>query len=413
MEYDIALSFAGEDRTYVDQVANLLQQRGVRYFYDLHQEANLWGKDLYAYLTNIYQNQARFTVMFVSEHYAKKRWASHERQAIQARAFQEQGECILPAKFDNTEIPGLLPTIGYISLVGRSPENLVELICTKLILAGVHVKPMSASSGAKREEDSGKIEVGNTGVEVMNLQRERDKRDLELAAKIQQMLIPTDLLQESRMQTAADFLPNGQVGGDYYDVIRTGPDEYIICVADVSGHGFEAALFMSNFQAALRAILQHKQINLVQLVKDLNANVLERARGNRFLTIFIGRANLRAGTMEYLNAGHNPPMMLREEKVEELCEGSIGLGMLPELPFVTSGFVKLKDATLLCYTDGMEDQMDSQGNAFETGPIRTKLKQLADVGPRAINDALIESFKTHCGGVPYLDDILLLTCRFV
>ena len=152
MEYDIALSFAGENRTYVDQVANLLRQRGVRYFYDLHEEAKLWGKDLYEYLTNIYQQEARFTLMFVSKHYAEKRWTTHERKAAQARAFNEQGEYILPAKFDDTEIPGLLPTIGYVSLADKSPEKLVDLICTKLVSAGVGVRPKPAASIPPQDE---------------------------------------------------------------------------------------------------------------------------------------------------------------------------------------------------------------------------------------------------------------------
>jgi hypothetical protein len=135
-EFDIALSFAGEDRGYVDQVANLLRDSGVRVFYDKFEEANLWGKNLYDYLTDIYMNKAMYTIMFVSEHYAKKLWTSHERTAMQARAFQESQEYILPARFDNTNIPGVLPTTGYILLAERSPEKFVEVIHKKLINNG-------------------------------------------------------------------------------------------------------------------------------------------------------------------------------------------------------------------------------------------------------------------------------------
>lgn len=134
--YDIALSFAGEDREYVDRVANLLRQRGVRVFYDSFEEADLWGKDLYTHLSEIYRERARFTVMFISEAYARKRWTNHERMAAQARAFQEAQEYILPARFDNTDIPGVLPTVGYISLKNRSPEDFVSIITKKLISSG-------------------------------------------------------------------------------------------------------------------------------------------------------------------------------------------------------------------------------------------------------------------------------------
>ena len=135
-EFDVALSFAGEDRNYVDQVANLLRDGGVKVFYDLFEEANLWGKNLYDYLSDIYMNKALYTIMFISKPHAEKLWPTHERQAMQARAFQEHQEYILPARFDDTPIPGVLPTVGYISLAGRDPRNFVEIVQKKLINSG-------------------------------------------------------------------------------------------------------------------------------------------------------------------------------------------------------------------------------------------------------------------------------------
>ena len=131
-EYDIALSFAGEDREYVEKVANSLKSRNVNVFYDKFEEANLWGKDLYTYLIDIYQNKARYTVIFASKVYGEKLWTKHERQAAQARAFKDAEEYILPARFDDTEIPGILSTTGYISLANKSPEQLADLIVQKL-----------------------------------------------------------------------------------------------------------------------------------------------------------------------------------------------------------------------------------------------------------------------------------------
>ena len=135
-EFDVALSFAGENRDYVNQVANLLRDSGVKVFYDLFEEANLWGKNLYDYLSDVYMNKALYTIMFISDAYAEKLWPTHERQAMQARAFQESQEYILPARFDDTAIPGVLPTVGYISLAGRTPANFVETIHKKLVNSG-------------------------------------------------------------------------------------------------------------------------------------------------------------------------------------------------------------------------------------------------------------------------------------
>ncbi|AWB72203.1 TIR domain-containing protein [Vibrio cholerae] len=131
-EYEVALSFAGEDREYVDQVAKALKEQGIRVFYDTFEQASLWGKDLYTHLADVYQNKAQYTVMFISENYAKKQWTNHERTSAQARAFQENKEYILPARFDDTVIPGVPATVGYISLNGLSPEELVSFITDKL-----------------------------------------------------------------------------------------------------------------------------------------------------------------------------------------------------------------------------------------------------------------------------------------
>jgi hypothetical protein len=133
-EYDVALSYAGEDESYVDKVAWLLREKGVRVFYNGfdEQKAKLWGANLYDRLTEVYKDKATYTVMFISQHYANKLWPNHERQAAQARAFNQNSEYILPARFDNTEVPTLLPTISYIALSDMTPEELVRLILLKL-----------------------------------------------------------------------------------------------------------------------------------------------------------------------------------------------------------------------------------------------------------------------------------------
>lgn len=131
-DYDVALSFAGENRQYVDTVAEILHQLGVKVFYDKYEEADLWGKDLYTHLDSVYQKKSRFCVMFISNSYKEKLWTNHERESAQARAFIEKQEYILPARFDDTEIPGIRPTTGYIDLRQKSPSDLAYLIAEKI-----------------------------------------------------------------------------------------------------------------------------------------------------------------------------------------------------------------------------------------------------------------------------------------
>lgn len=134
-KYDVALSFAGENREYVEGVATHLKSSGISVFYDLFERVELWGKDLYTHLDDIYRNKARFCVIFISEFYQRKSWTNHERKSAQARAFQKKEEYILFARFDDTEIPGVRPTVGYISLQELTPQQFAQMIIQKLELA--------------------------------------------------------------------------------------------------------------------------------------------------------------------------------------------------------------------------------------------------------------------------------------
>ncbi len=130
--YDVALSFAGENRAYVEKVAASLKNHGIKIFYDDYEKVNLWGRNLYSHLDWVYRVASRYCVMFISKAYADKVWTNHERESAQARALTENQEYVLPARFDDTELPGLRPTIGYVDLRNTDPEALSELIREKL-----------------------------------------------------------------------------------------------------------------------------------------------------------------------------------------------------------------------------------------------------------------------------------------
>ena len=139
MQYGVALSFAGEDRDYIDQVAGYLRRAGVEVFYDRYEQVDLWGRDLYEHLSDVYQNMARYTVMFISCHYAEKLWTRHERKSAEARAFRESQEYILSVRFDESEVLGLVETVGYLDLKYFSPERLSDAVCEKPVRSGVEL----------------------------------------------------------------------------------------------------------------------------------------------------------------------------------------------------------------------------------------------------------------------------------
>lgn len=131
-DYDIAFSFAGEDRAVAEELASKLKEDGVRVFYDAYEKAALWGKDLYQHLQTVYRDRAHYCIIFVSSSYADKVWTRHELKQAQSRAFREHSEYILPVRLDDTEIPGLNATTGYIDLRQHTLEEIRKVVLQKL-----------------------------------------------------------------------------------------------------------------------------------------------------------------------------------------------------------------------------------------------------------------------------------------
>ena len=206
------------------------------------------------------------------------------------------------------------------------------------------------------------------------LQQEAYNKEMEVASKIQAYLIPTELMLpvNEYVQTASFYLPHFMIGGDYYDFIEFNKNEFGFCIADVSGKGISAALLMSNFQANLRAMFNEK-IELVELIKRLNYKVLENAKNERFITLFIARYNYVSCKLEYINAGHNSPLLYFSEKNQliDLESGCIGLGMIDEITDINIGIIEdMSKSKLICFTDGLIEVASNEGVIMESSLIR-------------------------------------------
>lgn len=130
--YDVAISFAGEQRPIAEGIAKTLSDAGISVFYDKYEQATLWGINLYDHLTTVYQHKARYCLILASKEYASKVWTTVERQSAQARALKEKNEYILPVRIDDTEIPGILPTVGYLSFGEYGVDGICGLLQDKL-----------------------------------------------------------------------------------------------------------------------------------------------------------------------------------------------------------------------------------------------------------------------------------------
>jgi hypothetical protein len=165
--YDIAVSFAGEDRDYVEQIAKAIRLKGMSVFYDKYEEADLWGKDLYVHLTNVYKDYSKYCLMFISESYAQKQWTSHERKAAQARAFRESREYILPLRLDDTSVDGVLDTTGYLDSRHKSIEEIVDLLRKK-------IEAYNADNGIEAVVVSAEEAFERAGIQLPNGQKVKD-----------------------------------------------------------------------------------------------------------------------------------------------------------------------------------------------------------------------------------------------
>jgi TIR domain len=131
-QYDVALSFAGEEREQAEELATLLREAGVRVFFDTFEQAELWGRNLFDHLFNVYSEQSRYCIVFVSSAYAGKMWTGHERQAAQQRVLQDRNaEYLLPVRFDDTELPGLPMTVAYVD-AAMGMARIAQLLVRKL-----------------------------------------------------------------------------------------------------------------------------------------------------------------------------------------------------------------------------------------------------------------------------------------
>jgi len=257
------------------------------------------------------------------------------------------------------------------------------------------------------------VAIENNHIASEKIRQAGIRKELDLAAQMQSMLFPVKLPKSNLYEIHATYLPHQEVGGDYYDFIEINDKEFIFCMADVSGKGIPAALLMSNFQANLHALVLHTS-SLAELIKLLNDKVYQSAKGEKFITFFLGRYNVETRQLHYINAGHNPPFLIHEKVVYMLNDGSTGLGMFEELPFINSGKVFIPpNAMLHCYTDGVTDVENEKGNEYGMQRLQqflTDRKQLYNM--QQLHVELINNLSAYKENRNYTDDITLLSCWF-
>jgi sigma-B regulation protein RsbU (phosphoserine phosphatase) len=241
------------------------------------------------------------------------------------------------------------------------------------------------------------------------IQQEAVKKELDIAKRVQTHLFPDILPDNSVISVAARNLPHQSVGGDYYDFISV-ENGFFICVADVSGKGVPAALLMSNFQAAFRTLVRQTQ-NLKRIVEELNRLLYENAKGELFVTAFLFKYDTDKKRIEYVNAGHNPGILLNNSMVEELATGTTVLGAFNTLPFMNSEEISAPKFKMILFSDGVSEAENQDGKQFGEDGIIAVLNKNRDKPVSQICDAIMKQLDGFRGDKNYNDDLTLIVCE--
>ncbi|MFA6083727.1 PP2C family protein-serine/threonine phosphatase [Mucilaginibacter sp.] len=254
------------------------------------------------------------------------------------------------------------------------------------------------------------VALENKKLFSQRLEAERFKREMELAVEVQNMLVPLRIHKEPGVEVGSKYLPHQNIGGDYFDFFRLNENEFMWCIADVSGKGISAALLMANFQASLQGLAAIEN-DLTSIVERLNRIVINNTKGEKFITLFLAKYNEKNRKLNYINAGHNPTILYSRGEAVPLRLGTTMIGAFDELPFLNEGEIDIEPQSLFFnYTDGLMDhELQNYDNWGEEKLLEFVIAN-GERNPDDFNEAMMDHINMVIKGKP-IDDITLLTLR--
>jgi sigma-B regulation protein RsbU (phosphoserine phosphatase) len=221
-------------------------------------------------------------------------------------------------------------------------------------------------------------------------------------------LVPAGPLVVGPWQAVGRVVPARIVGGDAFDFRALGEGRLGIAIADVSGKGVPASLLMANLQALLWAFCNGRR-PIREAIRFINESVVRSAAGSKFITLFYGEIDPAAGTVSYVNAGHNFPMLRRRDgRVEELREGGLPLGIVEDTDY-EQGVAQFQPGdSLMMYSDGLSEAMDPRSNEFGEDRLRALWGEHGARPPREVIDLMLERISTFRGRAGQSDDMTVV-----
>jgi serine phosphatase RsbU (regulator of sigma subunit) len=242
---------------------------------------------------------------------------------------------------------------------------------------------------------------------LARLRVHQQSQDLEVAREIQRRMLPQQIPQVAGLSIAKAWQPSRMVGGDYFDLVDLGQGKLGILIADVAGKGMSAALLMSNMQAAFRA-MANPELSPREVVNRLNQVMTLQMAVGRFITLFYGVYQLDSRELQYVNAGHCPPFLMRSDGSTDLLEqGGLITGVFPEAEY-EQGLAHLNESDcLVLFTDGITEAEDSDFEPFGEDRLLALIRRHAAAGPARLVEEILAAVREHSGGEPQ-DDLTLM-----
>ncbi len=248
-------------------------------------------------------------------------------------------------------------------------------------------------------------------------QRERLNREVEIAREVQERLFPQDHPTITGLDYCGACRPALGVGGDYYDFLLLPDERFGIAIGDVSGKGISAALLMASLQASLRGQAISGTSNLAGLMGYVNRLVYDASSSNRYATFFYGQYEPQSRTLSYVNAGHNPPMIFRQEggvwEVLRLEEGGCVVGLLPDFPYTQASVTLQPGDLLLGFTDGISEAMNPLEEEWGEEQMMEAAKSFYGMTAADLLASLVKAADDFANGAKQHDDMTLIVIRVI
>jgi len=246
----------------------------------------------------------------------------------------------------------------------------------------------------------------------LSAQLERKKKELEIAHQIQESFLPHTIPLIENYQLAATSIPAQEVGGDFYDFIPISSEQTGLTIGDVSGKGIPAALFMAFSRTLLRA-KACRNPGVGRMIESVNNFINEEPHSDMFVTLFYSVLNHKQNKLNFVNAGHNPPLLLRRESDEiiRLSTGGVVLGAMKGLKMAEKT-VDLEEGDLLVlYTDGVTEAVNKQEEQFGEGRLIKLIEKNHELSPEDLKNKIIDQVYDFASGTKQADDITLMILR--